>query len=144
MKKLLVLLLAGALMINLASVKAEEIDFSGYTNDELVHLLSSVQKEITNRHIEKTANLLEGTYTVGKDIPAGLYDITVVYQGSMWMDVYIYENAESENAIHEFTVFAEGNYGNGTGSFHVELKDGNIMKCTAPITITISAGIRFE
>lgn len=141
MKKLCSILIAVLVAFISLTVLAEAEDLSSYNDATLIELLTSVQQEIANRHIDKTASLPQGTYLVGKDIPAGSYDISVVYKGSMWMDVFIYPNAESKDAKHDFTVFGDENYGDGTGSFHVDLTEGEVLKCTAPITLTISAGI---
>ena len=123
---------------------AETMDFNQYNDKELISLLETVQQEIANRHIEKSADLPQGSYLVGKDIPAGSYDISVVYKGSMWMDIYIYADGGEGDMKQNFFVFADGNYGDGTGSFHVELTDGELLRCTAPITLTISAGVMFK
>ena len=144
MKKVLGILLASVIALTSLTALAEAIDFSDYNDTALIELLASVQQEIANRHIEKSASLPQGTYLVGKDIPAGSYDISVVYKGAMWMDVYIYSDAGSKDAKHDFTVFSDGDYGDGTGSFHVDLAEGEVVKCTAPITLTISAGVMFR
>ena len=89
MKKILGILVAAVIALTSLTALAEAIDFSDYNDAALIELLASVQQEIANRHIEKSASLPQGTYLVGKDIPAGSYDISVVYKGSMWMDVYI-------------------------------------------------------
>ena len=60
------------------------------------------------------------------------------------MDIYIYEDGGSGEMKQDFSVFADGNYGDGTGSFHVELAEGELLRCTAPITLTISAGVQFK
>ena len=144
MKKVFGILLAVLIALTSLSGLAETLDLSGYSDAALIELLASVQQEIADRHIEKSANLPQGSYIVGKDIPAGSYDISVVYKGSMWMDVYVYPNGDSGEAKHDFTVFADGNYGDGTGSFHVDLAEGELLKCTAPITLTINAGVMFR
>ena len=144
MKKLLASLLAVLIALTNLTAVAQTIAFTSYDDTALIELLVSVQQEIVNRHIEKTATIPQGSYTIGKDIPAGSYDISVVYNGPMWMDVYIYPNTQSEDLKYNFTVFADGTYGDGTGSFHVDLVDGELLKCTAPITLTVSAGIMFR
>lgn len=88
MKKVLGILIAVLIVLTSLPVLAERVDFSAYNDAELIELLASVQQEIANRHIEKSATLPEGSYIVGKDIPVGSYDITVSYKGSMWMDEY--------------------------------------------------------
>ena len=144
MKKILAIVLVFLFLFSNAIVIAEEINLKSYDDDELLNLLSSVQQEIADRHIAKSANLPEGSYIVGKDIPVGTYDISVVYNGSMWMDIYIYADGDEDNEKQDFTVFSNGNYGDGTGNFYVDLVEGDLLKCTAPITLTISAGVMFK
>ena len=144
MKKTFGILVAVVIALTSLSGFAEAIDFSAYNNAALIELLASVQQEVADRNIEKSANIPEGSYLVGKDIPVGTYDITVTYNGSMWMDVYILSDTESKDVKHNFTIFADGDYGDGTGSFHVDLAEGEVLKCTAPITLTISAGVMFR
>lgn len=144
MKRLFAVILSIVLLLGSLSAFAEAVDLKSLDDTALIDLLAAVQQEIAERHIEKSANLPEGSYIVGKDIPAGTYDITVTYKGSMWMDVYIYPGTGSNDAKHDFTVFAEGDYGDGTGNFHVDLAEGEMLKCTAPITLTISAGVMFK
>lgn len=143
MKKVIAMIITVALFVGTFAL-AETVDLSQYTDADLVSLLEAVQQEIADRHIEKSANLPQGSYLVGKDIPAGSYDISVVYKGSMWMDIYIFADGGNGDTKQDFSVFADGNYGDGTGSFHVELIEGDLVKCTAPITLTISAGVMFK
>ncbi len=143
MKKVFAVIITIALFVGTVAL-AETLDLSQYTDTELISLLKEVQQEVANRHIEKSADLPQGSYLVGKDIPAGTYDISVVYKGSMWMDIYIYADGGDGEVKQDFSVFADGNYGDGTGSFHVELTDGELLKCTAPITLTINAGVQFK
>ena len=143
MRKLFAVIITIAFFVGTFAL-AETVDLSQYNDTDLVSLLEAVQQEIANRHIEKSADLPQGSYLVGKDIPAGSYDISVVYKGSMWMDIYIYADSGEGDVKQDFSVFADGNYGDGTGSFHVELTDGELLKCTAPITLTISAGVQFK
>ena len=143
MRKLFAVIITIALFVGTFAL-AETVDLSQYNDTELISLLEAVQQEIANRHIERSADLPQGSYLVGKDIPAGSYDISVVYKGSMWMDIYIYADGGDGDVKQDFSVFADGNYGDGTGSFHVELTDGELLKCTAPITLKISAGVQFK
>ena len=143
MKRILAVIIVITLFIGTFAL-AETVDLSQYNDTELISLLEEIQQEIADRHIERSANLPQGSYLVGKDIPSGSYDISVVYKGSMWMDIYIYADGGDGDIKQDFSVFSDGNYGDGTGSFHVELSDGELLKCTAPITLTISAGVQFK
>ena len=135
-----------AVLISLVSLTAlaETADFSSYSDADLVKHLAAVQQEIADRHIEKSANLPQGSYIAGKDIPIGVYDIDVVYKGSLWMDVEVYADGGNGERKQDFTVFKNGTNGDGTGNFHVELAEGDQLKCTAPITLTISGGVMFK
>lgn len=103
MKRLFAVILSIVLLLGSVSAFAEAVDLKSLDDTVLIDLLVSVQQEIADRHIEKSASLPEGSYIVGKDIPAGTYDITVTYKGSMWMDVYIHPDTGSKDAIHDFT-----------------------------------------
>lgn len=144
MKRLFAVIVSIVLLLACVSASADAVNLKSLDNTALIDLLAFVQQEIADRHIEKSASLPEGSYIVGKDIPAGLYDITVTYKGSMWMDVYIIADGGKGDTKQDFTVFANGDYGDGTGAFHAELLDGDLLKCTAPITLTISAGVMFK
>lgn len=144
MKRLICVILVGLVVFFCMSSFAEGIDFSSYSDSALIDLLSAVQQEIADRHIAKSANLPQGSYIVGRDIPAGTYDISVTFTGSMWMDIYVYADGGNGEQKQDFTVFANGDYGDGTGFFHVELVEGDLLRCTAPITLTVSAGIMFK
>jgi len=71
MKKVLALLIALWLMVCTAG--AETIDLSMMTDSEIITLLEQVNSEVVSRGIAKTAKLPQGTYIVGRDLPAGRY-----------------------------------------------------------------------
>ena len=121
------------------------VDFSSYSDDELVQLLDALQQEIVDRGIVRSAELAEGEYLVGVDIPAGTYDIFVDYtKDSWWMDIYIYSDEAKSKILKNFTVFPVGDDGDGTGHFHVRLSEGQLLRCTWPITLTIYHGAQFN
>ena len=70
MRKLFAVIITIALFVGTFAL-AETVDLSQYNDTDLVSLLEAVQQEIANRHIEKSADLPQGSYLVGKDIPAG-------------------------------------------------------------------------
>ena len=144
MKKLAALLVALILLWTGAVASADPVDLKTLNDTELLELLTSVQKEIVDRRIQKSAELSTGSYRIGKDIPAGVYDISVVYKGSLWMDIYVYADGGDGDRKYNFTVFSDESLGNGTGNFHVALEEGDLLRCTAPITLTVSAGILFR
>ena len=46
---------------------AEDIDLAPHTDDEIVGLLDRVQQELVAGHIERTATLMGGTFTITID-----------------------------------------------------------------------------
>jgi len=52
------------------------IDFSVYTDEELIAIVAELNTELVARGIEKTATITPGSYLVGRDIPAGKYVLT--------------------------------------------------------------------
>lgn len=142
MKKFLCIIFV-LLIVNVAGL-AEANEFDAYDDSSLVALLDSVQQEIANRHIEKSANLSQGIYVAGKDIPTGTYNITAVYKGSLWMNISVYAAEDDENSKQDFTIYGYEPYGDGTGKFYVDLPDGDRLKCDGEITLTTSAGIMFK
>ncbi len=74
---------------------AEPIDLSMMTDEEIVSLLETVNAEIVNRGIGKTAALPKGAYIAGKDLPAGRYIFTSGAVGDDWGNVTIYSEGGS-------------------------------------------------
>ena len=68
---ILLLLIISLIAVSTSTSFVEEVDLSGYNDNELLTLLDQVQGEIVARHIKKTAQLPTGTYVGGKDIPIG-------------------------------------------------------------------------
>lgn len=74
MKKVLALLLVLLSLVSAAS--AESFDLSTITTEELVSLRSAVNAELAARDFKtKEVKVPTGRYTVGIDIPAGVYTL---------------------------------------------------------------------
>lgn len=142
MKKIL-FVMAVLLTVNVVGL-AESNQFESYDDSSLTELLFSVQQEIADRHIEKSADLPQGIYVAGKDIPIGAYNITAIYEGSLLMNIFVYAEGDDENSKQSFTIYGYEPYGDGTGKFYVELEEGDRLKCDGAITLTTSAGIMFK
>ena len=138
MRRILAVVLAALLLAGCAL--AEEVDLGALTDEALLALLGRVQQEVVDRRIAKSAVLHEGKYTVGVDIPVGAYNIDVDFHGSMWMDIYIYDETGKEQ--ENFTVFAS--YDDGKGHFYANLKNGYTLRCTSDITLTVYTGLVFQ
>ncbi len=91
MKKIVALLLA--LLFCLGSFPAfAAVDLSAYTQEELLALRDSINKELLKRGIEKEVIVPIGIYIVGEDIPAGVYTIKTINDGA---ELKVYENIHS-------------------------------------------------
>ena len=66
MKKVFAVIITITLFVGSFAL-AETVDLSQYKDAELISLLEAVQQEIANRHIERSADLPQGSYLVGKD-----------------------------------------------------------------------------
>ena len=130
-----------------AAEKVKSIDLSKYSDEEIITLYNSVQQEIVDRHIEKTANLYAGSYLVGKDIPAGSYILHAEYEGSAWMNVFIYADGGDGEELFTGYVFSADNQAaqmRGEGTWSIVLHEGELLKCTGEVSLTISTGIKFN
>ena len=140
-----------AMMLVLAGISAvaEAIDLSAYDDAALIALLDQVQQEIVDRKIERTASLEKGRYTAGKDFPAGRYTIYMKYESDyMWGTVSVYPNGDmdADPKFYEM-VFAESNpvaSSKSEDTWSVVLDEGDLLVCSDPITLTISAGVQFK
>lgn len=59
------------------------------------------------------------------------------------MDIYIYADGCDDNK-KQVLQFFDDNYTDGTGTFYIDFVGGDLLKCTALITLTHSAGVMFK
>lgn len=90
MKKIvLIVLLAMTISICTFSyaedISDDSIDFSSYSNIELIETRNKIDKELATRG--NTQQIYEGVYTVGQDIKAGAY-IFSAYNDPFYVNVY--------------------------------------------------------
>ena len=69
----LILILCLTMASGTITIAEEAMDFSSYSDADLLELLADIQSEVAVRKIEKTAHLTAGTYIGGRDIPVGSY-----------------------------------------------------------------------
>ena len=143
MKKWIALVVAFAITICVGMASAEEIDLSGFSDDEIVTLLGHVQEEIVARHIEGTATLSGGTYIAGRDIPAGSYIFTCLATGEDWGNVTIYSEKGEGKQLFWDVVFAPEE-GEDPESFFMTLNEDDELKSGVPFSLTIYAGAMFK
>ena len=143
MRKVMAVVFALVIMTCSSFSMAEGIDISTMSDDELVALMARVQEEIVARHIEGTANLVGGTYIVGKDIPAGSYIYTCLASGEDWGNVTIYsEKGEGDQLFWEVVAAPED--GEKPESFFITLNPDDQLKSGVPFSLTIYAGVMFK
>ena len=134
---LFVLLFSFALSTIGYASQSLDLDLSEYTDEEIVELLSLVNQEIVDRHIEKTATLPEGTYTIGVDIPAGKYIYTPINTDGWWGNITLYnDDTQEEEILHEMV--------DEDGKFYIVLQDGNVFVSDEEFNLTIRSGALFE
>lgn len=138
-RRLLCLLLVSLLLIPAAL--ADKIDLSSMSDDEIVELMKQVNQEIVDRRINKTAKMAPGTYTGGKDIPAGKYIFTCTATGDDWGNMFVY-NKEGKQV--EWEIVAAPEQGQDPQTSFITLEKDYTLKCSTPFTLTIMAGAVFE
>ena len=87
-----------------------------------------------NAGVKKTAHTIYGTYTVGPDIPAGIYDIIV---GAQSADVEIHR---LDGMVDEYFLARNG----GPLDARVQLSDGEVLKSAEPVIIAKATLLEFE
>lgn len=101
MKKLVSILLVLFIGFAVVGIADEKIDLKSFTNDEILDLRQSINKEIKNRNIDDVdidydeADLIEnGEYLCDSDIPEGKYTIQII-KGLDWCSFTIKDNGKS-------------------------------------------------
>ena len=119
---------------------AYDLDLKSLSDEEFSQLLQDVNQEAVDRNINKTSDLLPGTYVGGVDIPVGGYDIitqadsdrfsiTLVGVDKKMADYYYQESADP----------------NTDGSFHISIKDGYTLTVEGrAATITVNNSLNFK
>lgn len=101
MKKLVSIFLALLISLSVAGIAEEKIDLKSFTNDEILDLRQSINKEIKNRNIDDVdidydeADLIEnGEYLCDSDIPEGKYTIQIIKRLD-WCSFAIKDNGKT-------------------------------------------------
>lgn len=117
------------------------IDLSGFTDGEIEDLLKQIHNEIVARHIEKSADIISGTYVCGKDFPAGSYIVTAKKGEHETEEVWVYSKDDVMN--EDWPSILMEDLGEGeSASFSCE--EGDVLSVDCDCTLTISTGIKFE
>ena len=138
-KSIIVAAIAAAFAMSVVGY-ASDIDLKSLSDDEITQLFSDVEQELVDRNLNKTSDLLPGTYVGGVDIPVGGYDIVAPADDERFSiemtgidkntaDYYYYESADP----------------NADGNFHISIKDGYTLTVDGrAATITINNGLNFK
>lgn len=76
MKKTLAFVLSFLLALSLCTTAYAEFDLASMSDDDLFSLETAIQAEKISRGIAKSADVPQGSYIIGQDIPAGTYSIS--------------------------------------------------------------------
>lgn len=140
MKKSLIISTISAAVILSSIVYASDIDLKSMSDEEITQLYSDVEQELVDRNINKSSDLLPGTYVGGVDIPVGGYDISIESPDGFFTMELIGINKNTPNYYN-----CENLSPNDTGSFHVSIQDGyTLVTSGRSATITINNGLNFQ
>lgn len=130
MRKLVVTLIAACVALALFTVAfAEEMDLAGMSLEDLEALKNAVDMELYSRPEAGPFMLNIGKYTVGKDIPAGKFNV-VIADASKEPSAIL--DAWTDSHIHEYLSLGDSPYG-------LMLEDGDTVTVErAPVLFKMS------
>lgn len=138
MKNFLALILTICLLAVSGTVACAEgtHDLSGYSDSDLIALLTEVQSEIAARKIEKTAHLTAGTCIGGRDIPVGTYILAAARNEDEHGIVSL--RLVNDPADDYPSKLYEHKMGDDVYSVFVTIAEGDTLIIPFPYTLTIS------
>ena len=89
MKRLFILILAALILAG--SAAADSIDLSSMSYDELVALREQLNLAIWNCQEWQEVTVPEGTYIIGKDIPAGHWSIRTLADKHEYFNIFYFD-----------------------------------------------------
>ena len=131
MKRVVGLILAVVVVLCLASVTAfsENVDFSTYSNDELVSFYNKLKDEMLSRGIARSGDLEAGMYVVGVDIAEGSYNVSSADGHAVYYFVY-----ESQELYEEYLdlssrmdITTDNRLIGSDNTAKIDLKNGQIL-----------------
>lgn len=142
MKRILMIVIVCATLAVALTTHAEEVDLAAMTDADIVSLLARVQAEVVDRHIEKTASLQAGTYTGGREIPAGAYVLAATgKEGDAGIVSLRSANDDADSFPSKLYKFERGD---GGFTVFITVEDGDALVLPFPFSLTISGGLRFK
>ena len=119
---------------------AYDLDLKSLSDEEFSQLLQDVNQEAVDRNINKTSDLLPGTYVGGVDIPVGGYDIITQADSDRFSIKLV--GVDKKMADYYYQESADPNT---DGSFHISIKDGYTLTVEGrTATITVNNGLNFK
>lgn len=126
MKKLFCFVAVFLLSLSFVAVAETSVNLQTMTLDELLLLHDAIHKELANRNFEsKDVTVPPGRYTVGVDIPAGVYTVTLA--GRMMSMFTTYTPSGSYDLV--YTLSPEANIGK------LELQDGQTVEISVEAVV---------
>ena len=157
MKKFLSAFVALMLVFSmLTAAFAADIDFMGMTDDEVIEMTKACQQELVDRGIGKSAELNNGYYVAGYDIPAGSYIASIVAAEETEESNRYYGNQKGIAVYNSIEDMDEGNpvwydsISTKDAEHQMEvafnLKDGQYLMVDGEgtVKITITTGVEFK
>lgn len=140
MKKSIIIATISAAIAMSAIGYAYDLDLKSLSDDEITQLFSDVEQELVDRNINKTSDLLPGTYVGGVDIPVGGYDIISPAGDDDFSVMLIGIDKQDMDYYHRDKVDE-----NEDANFHISIKDGYTLTVEGrTATITVNNGLNFK
>lgn len=139
MKKVITMIIT---LTMLFSVSFAEVDLKSYSYDELRDLYRQVMREMVTRPEWKDAEVHQGVYVVGEDIPAGSYTITLKNPDAV-ANIFLWGAGLEDYDTNGGLLVNELLYGNQNVMGKIILKEGNILHLTGDVYIGPFRGIWF-
>lgn len=146
-RKVVIGVLIASVMMGVPALAEDEgaaqlIDLSTYSDEEVVSVFELVQNEMIERKIEKSAVLEKGKYIGGKEIPVGSYILTKSADagdsGIVWLRAASDPEDDYPSKLYEFVS------GKDEASFFISVEEGDTLSLPFRVTLTISAGVKFQ
>ena len=138
----LILILCLTMASGTITIAEEAMDFSSYSDADLLELLADIQSEVAVRKIEKTAHLTAGTYIGGRDIPVGSYILaTDGVEGDY--GIVSLRSVNDPEDDYPSTLY-EFKHGEDVYSVFITVEEGDTLILPFPYALTISGGVMFK
>lgn len=138
MKKLLCVAICAVIFVSFSATATETFDVTQYSDAELLDIYTTIGNELTARNVFKSAEIYQGIYTAGKDIPAGDFKFEYADDPDNCSAVtyYIYKSQEDLNANKH--LFHDSVYESG-GEAMIHLDEGDLLVITGTARLTVAA-----